>query len=439
MRVSRLSALALLSVALLLASCLDSASADANPHVRNLKDKMADKSPALDQWRALLGPKKPPRAHHKKASHPKSAEAMSPFGDDDLSAAASKVNAHDMELIDRILKDEQPGERRMPPSSEPERDESKEQDIITEPMPKPSDPHYFKRFRFIGNTSCADECPGEGHIVEQLKLHKPTPKCCVDLIYETVTYIHKLLTSNKITYWTMKGTLLGVMREKGVVMHDYDIDLGMLFEDINKVAKLRQKIWDDGFVMFQAPWDRYNNMQFVIAKRTKAINKYFNKNPVPEGGIPKFTKTVRELAISGELMAFKREKGHLIQIICTAMGKNDPSQYELKASPDLHSEFKKDQLEFTRRGKTVDGWAKYADQNDKPWANYAEKFGPDNVSPYCQRTAPASFRYEAIAQDVLPVKQGNYYETFLNIPHKPKKILVNYFGKDWATPKRRYG
>ena len=87
----------------------------------------------------------------------------------------------------------------------------------------------------------------------------------------------KLLTRNKITYWTMKGTLLGVVREKGIIPHDYDIDLGMLHDDINKVASLRKQIWEDGYVLFQAPWPGYNNMNFVIAKRTKIMSKYLTK------------------------------------------------------------------------------------------------------------------------------------------------------------------
>jgi len=62
-----------------------------------------------------------------------------------------------------------------------------------------------------------------------------TPKCCLDLLRTTLTYVTKLLAENGVTYWAMKGSLLGAIREKDIIPHDYDIDLAMLMVDLNKV------------------------------------------------------------------------------------------------------------------------------------------------------------------------------------------------------------
>lgn len=63
-----------------------------------------------------------------------------------------------------------------------------------------------------------------------------TPKCCLDLIYETVGYVNNLFKTNNITYWAMKGSLLGIHRDKGIIQHDYDIDLGTTIDQLNKVC-----------------------------------------------------------------------------------------------------------------------------------------------------------------------------------------------------------
>jgi len=288
-------------------------------------------------------------------------------------------------------------------------------------------------------SSCADDCKGEGEIVSVLKKGRPTPKCCVDLLYDTTTYVDRLLTRNGITYWAMKGTLLGVVRDKGIIPHDYDIDLAILHEEINKVASLREQIWKDGYVLFQAPWPGYNNMNFVIAKRTKVVQEYFDKNPHKPIDRPKFAKSVRDKLVAAELMVFKKTNGMLVQVLCTAPSKEDPKLYDGKVNPNLWKEFQDDFQAYKARAKTVvNGWLKYADANDKPFVNSRRKFDHKNMSKYCEHTAPASFKYDAPAKWVLPPKRGQYYSKTLSVPRDAHRYARSYFGDDYMTPKRRY-
>jgi phosphorylcholine metabolism protein LicD len=289
-------------------------------------------------------------------------------------------------------------------------------------------------------SSCADKCKGESEITDALKAGKKTPQCCVDLIYETVLYVDRLLTRNKVTYWTMKGTLLGVVREKGVIQHDYDIDIGVLFRDINKIASLRDIIDKDGYVLLQAPWSGYNNMNFVIVKKTKAVRNHFKKNPVKPGKLPKFTKALREKAVSAELMVFEEMNGMLIQVLCTAPHPESPNLYAGKMDrKQMWSEYLQDEKAYQARAASeTDGWLKYANGKDLPWVNYHKKF-TKNVAPNCERTAPSSFKYEAPAAMVLPPKRLRYFSKTLAVPNDPHAYCTRYFGKDYMTPKRRYG
>ncbi|MCH9664697.1 MAG: LicD family protein [Gammaproteobacteria bacterium] len=45
--------------------------------------------------------------------------------------------------------------------------------------------------------------------------------------YEVLASINKLFAENNITYWLYAGTLLGMIRDKGFVKNDTDIDIGV--------------------------------------------------------------------------------------------------------------------------------------------------------------------------------------------------------------------
>ena len=51
---------------------------------------------------------------------------------------------------------------------------------------------------------------------------------------EIMFIIDKVFKELNIQYWLEYGTLLGAIREKGLIKHDYDIDLGLFLEDYSE-------------------------------------------------------------------------------------------------------------------------------------------------------------------------------------------------------------
>jgi len=63
-----------------------------------------------------------------------------------------------------------------------------------------------------------------------------------------------------------------------------------------------------------------------------------------------------------------------------------------------------DKEQFETKKKKADAWLTYADGSDAPFTSYKTKFSAENVAPMCEHTAPASFKYDSPAADVLPTK-----------------------------------
>jgi len=63
------------------------------------------------------------------------------------------------------------------------------------------------------------------------------PKSFYKKLYRTATVVNNILVKNNIQYWTEAGTLLGVMRNKGIIPWDDDIDLKVWHKDWIKILK----------------------------------------------------------------------------------------------------------------------------------------------------------------------------------------------------------
>lgn len=65
------------------------------------------------------------------------------------------------------------------------------------------------------------------------------------VLYDYMKLLNEICTSNHLVYWADSGTLLGAVRDKGIIPHDDDIDLCMFEKDIHKLQKIIQTDYPD--------------------------------------------------------------------------------------------------------------------------------------------------------------------------------------------------
>ena len=58
-----------------------------------------------------------------------------------------------------------------------------------------------------------------------------------DTLYNNLKKSIDIFEKNNIKYWAIFGTLLGCIRDKKIIEHDDDIDLGMINDDFNRLSK----------------------------------------------------------------------------------------------------------------------------------------------------------------------------------------------------------
>lgn len=73
------------------------------------------------------------------------------------------------------------------------------------------------------------------------------PESHRDMLYKMAEDIHKLFEKHNIKYWCDGGTLLGCLREKGLIKHDDDLDFGMFPKDWRRVKDIYQEIREIGY------------------------------------------------------------------------------------------------------------------------------------------------------------------------------------------------
>jgi hypothetical protein len=78
------------------------------------------------------------------------------------------------------------------------------------------------------------------------------PACCTEHLLEVLEYVGNLLEQHGITYWLDYGTLLGAVRHRDLIPWDGDADLGILEDDVERVAALVPVIERDGYSLDQS-------------------------------------------------------------------------------------------------------------------------------------------------------------------------------------------
>ncbi|CAF0763681.1 unnamed protein product [Adineta steineri] len=88
----------------------------------------------------------------------------------------------------------------------------------------------------------------------------------VDLIYDTLECLHKVLTENNIRYTIFGGSALGAERHGGLIPWDDDADTATLAEDEQRLANLTDTFAKQGFVLKKVPLVGYRLYHATLAK-----------------------------------------------------------------------------------------------------------------------------------------------------------------------------
>jgi hypothetical protein len=74
-----------------------------------------------------------------------------------------------------------------------------------------------------------------------------TRRCCRDHITDLLLAIRDLFAEHKIAWWMDYGTLLGAVRNGGLIPHDKDADIGVYMTDWERIIALMPKLEELGF------------------------------------------------------------------------------------------------------------------------------------------------------------------------------------------------
>ena len=86
---------------------------------------------------------------------------------------------------------------------------------------------------------------------------------------ETFKELGNILNKCNIQYWLCYGTLLGYVRENGLLKHDFDFDIGVWYSDYS--TKLEKKLMESGFSLIH---------QFKAEGKYEAFEQTFEKNGI---------------------------------------------------------------------------------------------------------------------------------------------------------------
>jgi len=67
-----------------------------------------------------------------------------------------------------------------------------------------------------------------------------------------LTALHEAFAEHGVTFWLRDGSALGAYRERGIVPHDDDIDIGVWADDVPRVRRVVAALEQRGFVTYRS-------------------------------------------------------------------------------------------------------------------------------------------------------------------------------------------
>lgn len=104
-------------------------------------------------------------------------------------------------------------------------------------------------------------------------------------IFKHLTFCSKILTEYNIKHWILYGTLLGAIREKDIISYDYDFDLGVFYEDTEKILALNDILPDKKYKFEKGFGTLYNVKNKKDRKYLWRVSIKVMYNDIPVGDL----------------------------------------------------------------------------------------------------------------------------------------------------------
>ena len=186
-----------------------------------------------------------------------------------------------------------------------------------------------------------------------LRKQRRNPELNLKIARENILLLKNIFNKNNIKFWLIYGTLLGAVRDKDFIKHDFDTDLGLFFSDINKLFDIKEQLEEKGFKLIRTKFpddlitfmrkDEYIDLGFFSQKKTFFNNFWIYQNNREK---LKYFKSFDEINFLGEI--FLVPNNH-INFIEEHYGKN--WEIPIKNFPQLPNNF----FGFKRRIKNLLG------------------------------------------------------------------------------------
>lgn len=110
------------------------------------------------------------------------------------------------------------------------------------------------------------EKPDRGVLRYNQEVLKHTEQWAVDHLYDTLEVIDELCRKHDIPYTVLSGTLLGSLRDGGLIRWDDDGDIGMLEDDYAKFLELEHELNMRGYEITPSIWKGITWGHYVYPK-----------------------------------------------------------------------------------------------------------------------------------------------------------------------------
>lgn len=120
---------------------------------------------------------------------------------------------------------------------------------------------------------------------DYLYLGRWTPPCCLEGLRATARHVFQALKACRARWWLEGGSLLGAVRNGDIIPWDYDVDVGIYAQDVDRCPQLKAARWQtledaEGFV-----WQRASEGGFFRVHYSTTNHLHVDVFPFsPRGG-----------------------------------------------------------------------------------------------------------------------------------------------------------